>query len=438
MKVNLKTKSGAAAIYIVIFTTVLLSVITISFIRIMTSNVGNTVNDDLSISAHDSALAGVEDAKVALVKYHSCIDEGYSASNAASANSCQKLIYNMQKGIEDNSCDVVAISLGRTNPDNPSAVVIQSTSNATDAGDSASMEQAYTCVKITEELTDYRSILTANEPQTVIPLRTKDGAQQNVRALKIMWQTTELESMTALGSGLPQNNNSLIPALVADIFQTASSVNIGQLSAKEAGKPNQVNFASLFLRPSSYAASNKNQITNNISRSSVAGIADKNNNPPFDINCSGASFRCTAIINLPVPTGDSDGGYPANRDASTFFLRLSLPYANASGTEFSVTMCTQDNCAGASGLSNDDVASDKIAPFVGVQALVDSTGRANNVYRRVESRVELVETGFPFPLYALWNPTNSALGKSYWVTNDCYTKQNSDSDFEVCDNYKGM
>ena len=58
-----KERKGAASLYVVIFATILFGVITLSFIRIILSESSQTSNDDLSQSAYDSALAGVEDAK---------------------------------------------------------------------------------------------------------------------------------------------------------------------------------------------------------------------------------------------------------------------------------------------------------------------------------------------------------------------------------------
>ena len=416
------TKQGAAAIYVVIFTTLILSIITISFIRIMTSDVTNTVNDDLSTSAYDSALAGIEDAKVALMKYHNCVDKNSTTGDCA-------FVADMQANIASGNCDTVATALGRAITNE--SVVIQESTNISDSNNSAGMLQAYTCVKISEELTDYRGTLDSTNRTIVVPLRTNTGDYGQVQALKIMWHPQDMTNKTAF-SNLPPKNQSLIPALTADIFQTANSFNLGTISAKSG---NMLDFASLFLRPASYSSSTAQNVRT-ISKADVLAIADKDYNAPFDVSCTNAAFMCTAVINLPVPAGSAADSYPTTRNPSTFFLRLALPYANDSGTEFSVTMCKKANCEGATGLSNDGIGSDKIAPFVGVQAQVDSTGRANDIYRRVEARIELVDTGFPYPEYAVWmaGTDQKDINKAFWVTNECRTKKDSASDFENCDN----
>ena len=60
-KPNNKFKKGATSIYVVVLGTLLFSVITVSFIRIIINEVTKTTNDELAQSAYDSALAGVED-----------------------------------------------------------------------------------------------------------------------------------------------------------------------------------------------------------------------------------------------------------------------------------------------------------------------------------------------------------------------------------------
>jgi hypothetical protein len=61
-----------------------------------------------------------------------------------------------------------------------------------------------------------------------------------------------------------------------------------------------------------------------------------------------------------------------------------------------------------------DPSCSKTLPFVGVQARVDSTGRANDLFRRVEARIELVDIYFPLPDYSV--QANTDIVKNFWVT----------------------
>ena len=78
-------KKGAASFYIVAFSTLLLVIIATSFALVITSEIARTSNDDLSQSAYDSALAGVEDAKVAFSNYRRCEEAAGHAEDAESA-----------------------------------------------------------------------------------------------------------------------------------------------------------------------------------------------------------------------------------------------------------------------------------------------------------------------------------------------------------------
>ena len=63
-----ESKKGVASLYAVVFATILFGVITLSFVRIILSEARQSDDDELSQSAYDSALAGVEDAKRAVNK----------------------------------------------------------------------------------------------------------------------------------------------------------------------------------------------------------------------------------------------------------------------------------------------------------------------------------------------------------------------------------
>ena len=82
---GVSTKKGATSMIVTVFTIILFSIITLAFTRLILSEVNQTTNSNLSKSAYDSALAGVEDAKVALLKYHDCLNKGHTVN---SGNHC--------------------------------------------------------------------------------------------------------------------------------------------------------------------------------------------------------------------------------------------------------------------------------------------------------------------------------------------------------------
>ncbi len=61
-----KRQRGAVSIFAVVFSALLLTILTVGFIRLMVSAQQRAINNDLSQSAYDAALAGVEDAKRAV------------------------------------------------------------------------------------------------------------------------------------------------------------------------------------------------------------------------------------------------------------------------------------------------------------------------------------------------------------------------------------
>ena len=78
----------------------------------MVSESNLTINYNLSQSAYDSALAGIEDAKVALLRYHECISKGDYSSNV-----CSKAINAMRADGATENCDIVKDMLDRPGED---------------------------------------------------------------------------------------------------------------------------------------------------------------------------------------------------------------------------------------------------------------------------------------------------------------------------------
>ena len=155
-KSYINTKNGAVSIAVVLFSIILLSVFALGFMRLVTSEQRQTINSDLSQSAYDSALAGIEDGKIALLQYHKCLNDGDTSSTGGI--NCRLLVSTMQNGIASGSCDTVANALNRkTTSTDDRAVIIQETNSEDGVSTSSQMMQAYTCVKISEELDDYRT-----------------------------------------------------------------------------------------------------------------------------------------------------------------------------------------------------------------------------------------------------------------------------------------
>ena len=433
------TKEGAASIFIVIFTTLLLSVITLSFVRIMLSEANLTINYNLSQSAYDSALAGIEDAKVALLKYHECISKGDTTSD-----SCARAVNAMRAADATDNCDIVKDMLDR--PGEDGETMIQSeTETFTENGVSEvgeTIDQAYTCVKIAENTEDYLGTLNQNYRSKIIPIRTASDVSQ-VNRIELKWYNSEdlgkVNSNSAIYNTSISNSNITTnrlgyghdgefnsssnftrnplapPVLQFQFIQTASSFKLEDFYQNNGANTNA---GSLMLRPSN----NGTNLIANSDSTGLAASASKNFNNTIDVKCNfggSNSYACSANINLPNPIN-------GNRNEATTFARLVLPY-NTPDTSFSIKLyhCNDSNAASSS--------CEQIM-FSGVQTKVDSTGRANDLFRRVEARVEMVDVYFPFPEFSTTvNGSSGSIWKNFWVTNNCWMTD-GDGNRQTCPN----
>lgn len=349
-----KTKKGAASIYVVVFVTLLLGVITVGFVRVILREARNTTEDELSESARDSALTGIEDAKRAIKKYYQCIADPRGAGCDVASN-FQMTDCNFVGGI------LGKITAGETDQ-SKNEVLIQTL----DTGDSHT-EQAYTCVTVSDESEDYLGKLTPDQTVAVVPLRATNLS--NVKKIRFSWHTpTDLAStLYNTESNYPKKDSATLP--------TPPVISLQYI----AGDSSSYQTDTLFLNPSDDEGASTLGKFNGDLTSSL----------PYKVKCTGTDYKCSFTADIIA-------------SATPQLLVVSLPYG-APETNFRVEML--DN-------------SGKTVKFVGVQLIVDSTGRANDMFARIETRLMNADPNFPYPQFALQIGDNG-ITKDFWATKNC-------------------
>lgn len=353
---------GAVSIFIVVFCALLMTVLTISFIRLMMQEQQQAATNDLSQSAYDSAQAGVEDAKRALLL-------------------CQRGDASACTALDSGTCDSIPAALsGAVSTDGDTGnkeVKIQ-----TNAGDDK-LNQAYTCVKVTRQTDDYSTPLNKGASK-MIPLKVAPG--DTFDTIELSWfeykdfanagtPGRDIELPTAVNAKLvpsstntwPKNRPSLMRAQLLQ-FDAAAGFTLDSLNAEASGKSN-VN--TLFLYPTDTVSSNNFNFLDDKRQAQDSGAAGRIDTVKCADTVNVLRYACTASLHLPEPIDGS-------AKDRTAYLRLSALYNAAN---YSIRLYK-----GAS-----------LVKFDGVLPKVDSTGRANDIFRRVESRLEVNPIDFPYP-----------------------------------------
>ncbi len=375
------SEKGATALFIVIFSILLMSTITISFLSLMVREQQRSTNDELSQSAYDSALAGVEDAKRAIVASRG---SGLVAQNAKDA-----IAASQQPG----GCQAIGINVNQISSANPiTEIPVQSTFG----GGGSELNQAYTCLKVDNLTDDYQTTLEENQ-STMVPMRMADDINQ----VRIYWQPANDVPGVTYGSSLTTPlltkeawNNSSDPAPAMLRLQTITPDSSFSLTDFDDAKSS----SSIFLFPSDIGAN----ITNSIDMPERAGTLSSANSPePVDCidgtDLANAilidSFLCSVTINLKQPI-------VAGSDIS--YLMISPIYR-------------------ATKIKIEGLMDGRLVQFDGAQPTVDSTGRANDLFRRVEARLTLGGEGESgsglggvIPQYAL--DVDGSICKSFYVS----------------------
>ena len=400
-------KKGAASFYIVAISTLILVIIAASFAAVIISEMARTSNDDLAQSAYDSALAGVEDGKLAFYNYQNCLKN--------SADGCTEIINWFNKANDpkntDDKCDMVAEILQRKieldENNNKTGVLVQET----EVGNS--LQQAYTCVIVKTTLNNYMATLTSNDSSKVIRAHFDKISASEVKSIRVSWQSDKedatVENSNFDGDGIFGTKSPVPPVISVGLVQTARTFN---LSAFDMTVGDTTDRGTLYLVPveeDSNTTDNRardiamngsegkylgswNGAYNYIAKTGFLKSNDKTlTNLPYAVYCAnGNEFACSATMELPDPVG-------GDRNDDTFMVVVSMPYAGSS-TDVKLEFCTTSTC-----FVGDDVTSTEstAVSISNTQVSIDSTGRANDLYRRVEVRLDAADNASPYPMYAI-------------------------------------
>lgn len=344
---------GAVAIFSVVFATLLIMIVTVSFLTLMIGDQRQSTNADLSESAYDSAMAGVEDAKRLIAERVGC----YGQSSAR----CQ-VVNGLFSGAHGRTECTAIIDAGIAGNSGDTEVKIGGT-------DSEALNQAYTCVEISMNTDDYLGTLASGSSgSSMIPLRGASSFSQ----VRISWydqsdrsgRTASLSSGAASVLPLPPQvdwSRETPPVLRATITRPGSSF--------EAAHFNTARSATAFLYPASNGLDDTSVIGGSLDMTTHDAPRDLNNGTklsrsgPKAIHCSDSlqllqRYFCRATLDLGSNTNSA-------------FLTLGSIYNKAS---YRVELLD---------------SSGDVVLFNNVQPSVDSTGRASDIFRRVDARVEL-------------------------------------------------
>ncbi len=329
---------GAASLIVVIFSVLLLMTVSLGFMRLVVTDQERTTDDELSRGAYDAAIAGVEDGKRVL---QACLANGDTrACNAITSNECNTV----QR----------ARILSASHRDSDKGQILLQNSTGVNGG----FDQAYTCVKVERDAADLEGTLNSDTSQVKM-LQTTGAFTQ----LDISWFVrpplgTDVELSLAPPTPLPAQN-----AWSSTATRVRPPILRVQLMQYRDGNFNLEDFDTdggghvLYLYPSNVGASVAAPLSfgSDVRRTGTGNLLQP-------VRCSTATterYLCSVRVNVPAPVG----GSAAERRA---YLRITSIYG---GTDYNIrAVGTQ---------------------FHDVSPIIDSTGRAADVFRRVRARVEL-------------------------------------------------
>lgn len=419
-------QKGAVSLFVVIFTSLLFVAVTVGFTVLMLSDQNQSTDNDLAQSALDSANAGTEDAKRVLAQYSSCVEAGKIGTDyetASEGDQCSRIA----QAIKSSSCNVINAAVGEGSTEQERVIRQSETDEA--------LDQAYTCVKISPDTDSFIGKIRDEGDVRVIPLKTDGNAFDTV---KISWLSPtkdfegegearnlnlspvefDLHGSTGLPEvaegreyapdylGLPSKEQWISDRRGAILragiigYEPNGAVTVGDLDKQ--ARTVMLNAASMggssnpgdFDRPV-FMNQHDRHVTVDDANHDRGYLEPFAVNTPTTVNCdkeSTSGYLCTTYIKLSDVAADN---FKANQ---LYYLTVASLYRNAS---FQIQL-----------LNGRDTVN-----FRNVQPEIDATGRANDVFRRVVSRVESSDASeSPYPRAAVGS--KSSVCKSFVITDD--------------------
>jgi hypothetical protein len=368
---NMKTQpntsnkqAGFVSLFTVIFFMLLITVITVGFLRIMGIEQQQSLDNDLSASALRAAESGVEDGKRAVLSYLTTTNSSLKTALGAAMNN-------------NTQCDALT-----------SSPTIRTALNLDAAGNvigNSQLNQYYSCLSVNLKSPNYINSSNAGKSD-YIPLVTDDP--NGFETMKVSWHLIS-SSASADGDGIPPIYPNAIGTLLRPVVNTfGNPINSwsywgypAYLRVQLFGYPNTGSFTrsdldarsrTLILIPSANAAAISENTPINFETSDPRGFNQSKvilqqimckPNPATLIG----SYACAATLELPITAALRGTG-------NSYFLRITPIYGP---THFAVSMMHNGTPVN----------------FNGVQPIIDSTGRAADVYRRIQSRVRINPPG---------------------------------------------
>lgn len=351
-------KKGAASFYIVAISTLILVIVVASFATLIVSQMERTSNADLSQSAYDAAMAGVEDAKLAYLNYKNCKAAGYTAASSVNTDeglpnnnrdACSYILYYMNNP----DCDMVAKMLGRVVAPGVGMEVKEDE-------EGNNMQQYYTCVKINNQPQDQTKNLQPYETAVFKPVFAS-GSASEIKKIKVRWGGDSKLSVTILQAPSGFNfDDFTFPSLDGD---NETGTNLGTVFLARGDDRGDESVSEKVVMKS-----NDKTVIHSYES---AGIENEDiRNEVHRIKCG--DEECVATISLPNLYGGGNG----NRANGLFEIAI---------MSFDSRI---DESVSISYLNGDDEPVSIENQFV-----VDSTGRANDLYKRVKVTLDAEEQG---------------------------------------------